>query len=90
MLVGLPVAAVVESIGWLLVRGLIAVGDGGRALEPELPFWEDRRRWGGRPEMEDLSSGAARFWPAMVCFLSFSASTLAFTLCITVNSSCYN
>jgi len=83
------VAALAESMAWFVVKGLIAVGDGGRALEPEPPFcWDDRRRCGGRPETGDLSSGAARFWPARVCFLSFSASTLAFTLCITVNSSC--
>ena len=82
-------AVLAESIGWVFVRGLIAVGDGGRALELELPFcWEDRRRCGGREERDDLSSGAALFWPVMGCFLSFSASTFAFTLCITVNSSC--
>ena len=87
VLVGLPVAPLAESMGWLLARGLMAVGEGGRALDPDPPFcWEDRRRCVGRDAF-DLSSGAALFWPASVCLLSFSASTLAFTLCITVNSS---
>jgi len=63
----------------------MAAGDTGAGALPELPrCWDGRRRWGGG-RGADLSSGAGRF---RFCFLSFSASTLVLTRCITVNSSC--
>lgn len=86
--VGLPVGAPDANMGSVdedVVRGLIGVGEVGNAAEPDPPLcWDDRRRCWGR---DSLSSDADRFWPCCSCLLSFSASTLALTLCITVNNS---